>query len=95
MANETRAQLIQKIVDKANRDDAFKSQLKSDPVGAIKGMGMSTRPNLQVEVLEETAEQAYLVLPFSASAGGGELGDDALDAVTGGQQAPCALCGAG
>lgn len=93
---KSKAELVQDIVNKAESDAAFREALKRDPHAAIKGLGMSTRPNLKIQVLEETAEQAYVVLPFHTTPGaGGELSDDALGAVSGGAAAGCALCGQG
>jgi hypothetical protein len=91
-----KSDLVQKIVEKADSDAAFRKMLKENPAGAIKSLGMSTRPNLNIQVLEETADQAYVVLPFTTKAGaGGELSDDALGAVSGGAAGGCPLCGAG
>ena len=92
----TKSEVMQKIVDKANSDAAFRTKLKSDPAGAIKSLGFTTRANVKVQVLEETAEQGYVVLPFRTQPGkGGELSDDALGAVAGGSATGCAVCRSG
>ena len=92
----TKSDVMEKIVNKANADPAFRAKLKSDPGGAIKGLGFTTRPNLNIKVLEETAGEGYVVLPFRSQPGaGGELSDDALGAVAGGAAAGCAICGSG
>ena len=48
-------ELVAKIVAKADSDDAFRKQLKADPVGTIKSMGYTTRPGVAVKVLETPA----------------------------------------
>ena len=82
---ETRKDLEARIIDKANRDDDFRAQLKSDPKGAIgQELGVTIPEALSVNVHEETATTAHLVLPMSEKlderdlqnvAGGGEFGD--------------------
>ena len=89
-------EIVAKIVAKAESDEAFRKQLKADPIGTVKGMGYTTRPGVAVKVLEETADEAYLVLPFTSKPGkGGELSDDALGAATGGTAMGCPFCGQG
>ena len=62
--------------------------------GREEGLRESVRVDIQA--LEETAEKGYVVLPFVRKPGaGGDLDDDALDAVSGGAAAGCAVCGAG
>lgn len=64
------------IVSKALQDDAFRSALQSDPKGTIaKEFGVSLPSDLQIEVLQETPTQAYVVLP---PGGGEELSEDEL-----------------
>ncbi len=89
-------EIVAKIVAKAESDDAFRKQLKADPVGTVKSLGYTTRPGVSVKVLEETEGEAFLVLPFTSKPGkGGELSDDALGAATGGTAMGCPFCGAG
>jgi hypothetical protein len=92
----TKTELRQQIIDKADADPSFRALLKKDPAAAIKSLGMSTRSNLKIQVLEESEDQGYFVLPFKPKPGaGGELSDAALGAVTGGAAAKCPMCGAG
>lgn len=92
----TKPDIMAKIVDKADSDAAFREQLKNDPKAAIKSLGLSTRANVNVKVLEESADEGYIVLPFRTQAGaGGALSDDALGAATGGAALGCAVCGQG
>ncbi len=92
----SKSEAMQKLVAKAASDKDFRAQLSKDPQAAIKSMGMTTRPGLEIEVLEETAAKGYIVLPFNTTPGAdGDLSDDALDAVSGGSGANCPLCGAG
>ena len=65
-------------------DKAFRKDLIANPHRAIgKAVGMDLPANLKVTVLEEDAQQIYLVLPAAASIPG-ELSDDELGAVSGG-----------
>lgn len=82
----TRKQLEEKIVEKASTDAGFRAALLEHPKKAIAAAfgieGMETM-KFQVEVLQETAEKLYLVLP-PAPVSTGELSDQDLEAVAGG-----------
>jgi hypothetical protein len=61
-------------------------------------MGYSVRDSITIHVVEESPTDTYVVLPKKAAGAGagGELSDDALDAVSAGQfNANCFSCGAG
>jgi hypothetical protein len=79
---EERERVKVRIVERAQKDEAFKAQLKSDPRKAIESeLGKSLPANVQFHVVEETASSLYLVLPESPSK---ELSDQDLESVTGG-----------
>ena len=69
------------IVAKATQDADFRARLRTDPKGAIEQeLGVTIPAALSIEVHEETATTAHLVLPPAAS-----LNDSDLQAVAGGQ----------
>ena len=63
----TRQELEAKIIHKAHNDDAFKQKLLKSPTETIlKELGLEYEPNgFRFEVLEETSDRLYLVLPLS------------------------------
>ena len=65
MAEQTpREKMTAQIVTKAQEDPAFKKQLLSDPRAALEQeLDMALPENMAVEVLEETPDKVYLVLP--------------------------------
>ena len=73
------------IIGKASEDEAFRSQLLSDPKTSIEGeLGVTIPAGLAVQVHENSREEVHLVLPPAAklteaelnraAAGGGTLG---------------------
>lgn len=85
--NEFEAQ----IVAKAWKDAAFREALKKDPKGtvqkelsALKGGDIKLPDNIRVEVVEESADVMYLVIPNNPSDTHGTLSDEQLMAVAGG-----------
>ena len=83
---ETRKEMEARIIAKANRDDDFRALLQSDPRGAIgQELGVTIPEALSIEVHEENATSAHLVLPMSeklterdlqtVAGGSGPMGD--------------------
>lgn len=69
------------IVEKAVEDEAFRARLLADPKAAIEEeLGVTLPPGLAVEVHEEGADTAHLVLPPPR----GALSDEQLARVAGG-----------
>jgi TOMM propeptide domain len=61
-------ELRNQIIEKAWSDSAFKKQLLSDPKAAIKdAFGIEVPADINLQVLEETDKNYYLVLPSSPS----------------------------
>lgn len=57
-------ELLNQIIEKAWSDPAFKKQLLADPKGAIQESFNVTVPSdIEINVLEETANKFYLVIP--------------------------------
>ena len=69
------------IVEKAVEDEAFRARLLADPKAAIEEeLGLTLPPGFAVEVHEEGADTAHLVLPPPR----GALSDEQLTRVAGG-----------
>ncbi len=60
---QTRQKLESNLVAKAWQDEAFKQQLMSAPKSVIAEAGLSLPDDIKVEVIEETNQTFYLVLP--------------------------------
>lgn len=97
---ESRQDVETKIIAHALKDDAFKQQLLNNPDAAKaeveKLLGQKAQPGFKVQVLQETADTAYIVLPYVPSTEG--MTDDQLEAVASGTvsvdgniQVPCIL----
>jgi Nitrile hydratase, alpha chain len=79
----TRDELEAQIVARARSDETFRERLKADPRAAVADVtGVVVPESIQIEVLEETPEQAYLVIPLNRIA----IAEDQLDAVSGGAE---------
>jgi hypothetical protein len=85
MASQDRGSVEQQIVERATTDSDFRQKLISDPKGTLEGeLGVSLPAGVNVQVLEESASDYYIVLPASGTAAGSELSDAELGAVAGG-----------
>jgi Nitrile hydratase, alpha chain len=88
-AGRTRDELEAQIVARAWADEAFRERLKADPHAAVaEETGVNVPKSIEIEVLEETPENAYLVIPLNRVA----ISEDRLDAVTGGVCAGGPFC---
>src|ERR671930_897 len=62
---QSRAEVQEKLVQRANQDEAFRALLLGDPKAAIRQeQGVSLPPNMRATVLEETPNGLFLVLPL-------------------------------
>lgn len=74
-----------RIVAKALSDEGFKRALLSDPRAIIsREMGFELPADLKINVVEETPNNFYVVLPHLAGRSA-ELSDTELEAVAGGK----------
>jgi hypothetical protein len=86
-----RAAMEQRIVQRSLEDDSFRQQLLADPRAAVEQeLGAQLPSGVRVQVVEETADTVFLVIPPSSKAGGdeGELSDSELESVAGGWEMP-------
>ena len=85
MTNEqkmTRTELEAKLVARAWQDESFKKELISNPEAAIsKEIGQQLPANANVQVLEETGNTFYFVIPQKPSME--ELSEEQLESVAG------------
>lgn len=74
------------LIERAWKDEAFREQLVSDPKSALRGVGQAVPDHLDIQVLEETGNTRYFVIPQNPnhSLEDALLSDDELDAVAGG-----------
>jgi len=79
-AAPNRRDIEAKIVARAWADESFRDRLKADPRSAVaEETGVNIPASIAVEVLEETPDKAYLVIPSNRMA----ISDDDLDAASG------------
>jgi hypothetical protein len=80
-----RSKYTEQLVTRAERDPAFREQLKSDPRAAIGDeLGGPVPEGLKLRVVEESADEVILVLPAQVEPG--EISDEALAGAVGGAQ---------
>lgn len=86
-AMNTRFEFEHKLIQRAWEDENFKQELLSNPKAVFaRESGEELPTNLEIEVIQETANKVYLVLPTNPapSVAEGELAEEALEAVAGG-----------
>lgn len=77
----TRRDLEARIVARARADEEFRQRLMTDPRGAVvEETGISVPESVQIQVVEETPETAYLVIPMNRTA----VSDAELELASGG-----------
>ena len=74
------AQKNAEIIEKFRQDPAFKAQLLSDPVSALKTVDVEVKQGVEIKVVEDTETVRHLVIPVKTVA----LGDADLEGVAGG-----------
>jgi hypothetical protein len=91
-----RAEVERRLVQKSLQDEEFRQRLLDDPKGTLEQeLGRGLPEGVQVRAVEETADTIYLVLPSASALGGqgGDLSDEALEAVSGGGPALTSVVG--
>jgi Nitrile hydratase, alpha chain len=77
----TRRDFEARLVARASSDAGFRGRLRTDPRAAVaEETGMTVPESVNLQVLEETPQQAYIVIPVDRAA----ISDDELDAASGG-----------
>jgi Nitrile hydratase, alpha chain len=84
---EGRAEMERRLINRSLQDETFRQRLLDDPKGTIEQeLGSRMPESIEVRVVEESTDSIYLVLPSSSRVGeGGELSDEALESVAGGE----------
>ncbi len=83
---ELRKKIESKLIEKVWKDEEFKNSLREDAAGTLtKELGFKIPDNIRIKVIEETAEEVYLVIPQNPAESRGELTDSELDGVAGGE----------
>ena len=86
-ALDARAELEQKLVEKAWEDETFKQELINNPKAVINRETRQQLPEeLEIVVLQETANKAYLIFPENPAQTGTqvELSEKDLERIAGG-----------
>ena len=77
----TASEMRERLIAKADADEAFRARLLSDPKAAInEELGLAIPPGFTIKVHEEAADTSHLVLPPLAA-----LGEADLQQVAGGR----------
>lgn len=75
--------LVERVVQRASADPAFRAHLMADPKGAVESeLGIAIPVGMKIRVVEERSDEFYIVLPPKER--GGEVNDAALAGVAGG-----------
>jgi broad-specificity NMP kinase len=76
-----RRDLEDRLVARAWADEDFRERLKADPRAVVaEEIGITVPESIDIQVLEETPERAYLVIPLDRVS----VSEEELDAVSGG-----------
>jgi Nitrile hydratase, alpha chain len=76
-----RRDVEEKLIARAWADEGFRERLKSDPRAAVaEETGITVPEAIEIEVLEETPEKGYLVIPVNRV----EISEEQLEAASGG-----------
>ncbi len=97
-----RKKLEAQLIDRAMKDATFRQELLRDPKGVFaRELNIPIPEHITVQVVEESPNHVYLVLPRGLVSAGAELADTELEEVAGGftpatldgRQRTCKGCG--
>jgi hypothetical protein len=82
----SRVEWERSLINRSLQDEDFRQMLLDDPKAAVEQeLGAQLPEGVEVRAVEESADTIYLVLPSASPLGeGGELSDEALESVAGG-----------
>jgi hypothetical protein len=82
----SRAEMEQRLIQRSLEAEDFRQRLLENPRGAIEQeLGSRLSEEVEVRVVEESAQTIYLVLPSASPLGeGSEISDQGLEEVAGG-----------
>ena len=75
-----------RAIARAMKDKTFKARLLADPAATLKQAGVEVPDDLAIRVVENTANQVYMVLPDSRD---DALSDTDLERIAAGLHQPC------
>ena len=82
----TRRELEAQVVARAWADEGFRERLRADPRGTVAEVtGVVVPESVEIEVVEETPEKGYLVIPVNRVA----ISDEQLDVAAGYDASRC------
>jgi hypothetical protein len=93
-----RSEIERRLIEKSLEDESLRQRLLADPKGALEDeLGTRLPENIEVRIVEETADTIYLVLPSASPVGEvDELSDQELEVVAGGGSSAgsgaCSIC---
>lgn len=84
--NDDELQLFAEVVARASSDDDFRAKLTADPRAVLTEAGINVPEGKTINVVQNTANESYLVLPDPETAG-----DELLTRSSGGATG-CSAC---
>lgn len=95
-SDKSRQSIEQEIRVKSLKDPEFRQQLLENPKDAIKAaMGVNIPENLEIKVMEESANHLILTVPPELPESANNVSDEQLEAVAGGLIGAVATVAAG
>jgi Nitrile hydratase, alpha chain len=86
----SRVEWERRLINRSLEDEDFRQRLLDDPKGTVEQeLGSGLPEGVEVRAVEESPQTIYLVLPSASAVGeGGEISDQQLEDVAGGNVLP-------